>query len=200
MRLITALAIALTMSAGACSLVGTTDDAQARFSGMATMEETQLLHGVRQDLQGACDPMRGPTPEGVIGAIECRPTNEIVQRVVVTLFDTEAALMDAYLAKIQEHGMELRTNTGRCLPGEPSEGAYTPGDEGPELSATRGACLNSQDGGVQYLATLPPFVMIDVDGTIPDAAAVEGFAWLGNQDTPGRPTIWSGTGPMPPEK
>ena len=46
-------------------------------------------------------------------------------------------------------------------------------------------------GAAHYLATQPPFVLIELDGkpgNLP--AAVERFAWLGNQDQPGAPTAW----------
>ena len=41
---------------------------------------------------------------------------------------------------------------------------------------------------------------MEVDGKVADAAAVERWAWLGNQDQPGAPTVWRENGPASPEK
>jgi hypothetical protein len=48
--------------------------------------------------------------------------------------------------------------------------------------------------------TLPPYVLVEVGGSVGDGSAVERFAWLGNQDVPGAPTIWRSSGPANPEK
>ncbi len=197
MRRFTTIGLIASFTIAACGPAGTTS---APASGSPTPAEAQLLANVRLDLQSTCAPARDGLPEGAIAAIECRPASDAVGRVGVTLFDTQDDLMRTYLATLAERKIQPRTNGGRCTLDQPSEGAYTPGDDGPELSATRSACFASQDGGVRYLATLPPYVLIDLAGIVPDPEAVERFAWLGNQDTPGGPTIWNGTGPMSPEK
>ena len=162
------------------------------------MEQTQLLAGVRTDLQDTCVPSQMERPATALATIECRPTSDLASRVVVTLFNTQDDLMGAYIGQLPERQIQPRTNGGRCLPGQPSEGAYTPGDGGPDLLPVRGACYFDADGGAHYVATLPPYVLIEVDGS--DPVSVERFAWLGNQDAPGSPTVWSSTGPMSPEK
>lgn len=197
MRRISALAVALAVASSACSLVGT-DPAGARFSGLATMEEAQLLTGVRVDLQDTCQPRRGASPGGAIAEIECRPTSDLASHVAVSLFDSEDALMGAYLGMLAERQIQPRTDGAPCAPGQATESAYTPGDSGPDLLPVRGACFFDPDGVAHYLATLPPYVLVEVDGVDPEA--VERFAWLGNQDVPGSPTIWSGSGPKSPEK
>jgi hypothetical protein len=50
------------------------------------------------------------------------------------------------------------------------------------------------------LTPRPQLVLIELDGTVADIAAVERFGLLGNQDQPGNPTIWRSTGPASPEK
>ena len=196
MRLIAALGLMASLTIAACGSAATASAPAVN----PTPDEAQLLANVRLDLQSTCAPTRDGLPEGAIAAIECRPASDAVGRVGVTLFDTQDDLMRTYLGTLEEREVEPRTNGGRCLPDEPSQGAYTPGDEGPELSATRSACFAREDGAVQFLATLPPFVLIELAGIVADPEAVESFAWLGNQDTPGRPTIWSANGPLSPEK
>ena len=104
-------------------------------------EEAHLLANVRLDLQSTCAPARDGLPEGAIAAIECRPASDVVGRVGLILFGTQDDLMRTYLATLAEREVQPRTNGGRCLPDEPSEGAYTPGDDGPDLSATRSGLL-----------------------------------------------------------
>ncbi len=201
MRLIAVLALAGSIVLSACSAAGTaTPQPASSADALTTPEEAALLAGARMDLQGTCGPLRVGLPDGAIAAIACRPSSDVVGQAAVYLFDTEAALMASYLARLTELGIQPRTNGGRCLPGRASEGAYVPGDEGPDLSSTRGACYLDDAGDADYVAMLPPFALIQVDGIVPDTEAVERFGWLGNQDQPGSPTIWSPTGPLSPEK
>ena len=195
MRLLATLGLVASLTIAACGPAAT-----ASVPAVSpTPDEAQLLANVRLDLKPTCAPIRDALPAGAIAAIECRPASDAVGRVGVILFGTQDDLMRTYLGTLEERGVEPRTNGGRCLPDEPSEGAYTPGDDGPVLSPTRSACFAREDGGVQYLATLPPFVLIELAGIGADPEAVEQFAWLGNQDTPGSPTIWSATGPCLPK-
>ena len=198
MRLITALALAATVVVAACGIGDPGAPSPSAAAASPTPEEAQLLAGVRLDLQNTCAPRRTDQPSGALATIECRPTSELASRVAVSLFDTQDDMMVVYMARLSEHQIQPRTNSGRCLPGQPSEGAYTPGDEGPVLIPVRGACFFDANGDAHYVATLPPYVLIDVDGS--NAEAVEQFAWLGNQDTPGSPTVWNGAGPLSPEK
>lgn len=197
MRLISALALAASLLVAACSAGATSASPTAAAS--PTPAEATLLAGARLDLQGMCVPLRTDLPDTAIGAIECQPTSDVAERAAVYLFDTETDLMTAYLDRLTVHGIQPRTNE-RCLPGQPSEGAYTPGDTGPDLLPVRGACFVDAAGRAHYLATSPPFVLIQVDGRIGEAEAVQRFAWLGNQDQPGAPTLWRSDGPASPEK
>ncbi len=185
-----------------------------------TPEEAQLLSGIRLDLQDTCLLLRTDLPETALAAIECRPSTRArldpadsataspdsaglmaspsagqspaadVDRVRVYLFDTQEALLDTYWAKLVAQGVEPGTAGGRCLPGQASEGPYTPW-EGDKLEiAERGGCYLDAAGLAHYLATNPPFVLTELDGTTGDMAALEGWAWLGNEDQPGNPTVW----------
>jgi hypothetical protein len=155
-----------------------------------TTEEADLLAGVRLDLQETCTPVRTNLPETAVAGIECHPPSTDVERVRVYLFDTQADLLHTYLARLVAQGVEPGTASGRCVSGQASEGPYVPSPEDGLLIAERGGCYADAAGLAHYLATNPPFVMIELDGTTGDMAALEGWAWLGNEDQPGNPTIW----------
>ncbi len=66
---------------------------------------------------------------------------------------------------------------------------YTPGEG---VVPARDGCFINDQGYANYRATLPwSLVYIGILGTSDDMAALSDFAWLGNQDTPGSPTLWS---------
>jgi hypothetical protein len=165
-----------------------------------TEPEAALLHGARLDLQGKCAPLRTDLPANATGAIECTTASDAAARVTMTMFDTQAQLLEAYDVLVAAHGIEPFSNGGRCEPIGPSEGAYVPGDGHGERPAERGACWPDQEDVAHYIATSSSFVLLQVDGrpgtTI---SGTERFAWLGNQDQPGGPTLWA-TEPMSPEK
>ena len=163
--------------------------------------EAALLHGARLDLQGKCIPHRTDLPANATGAIECTTASDAAARVTMTVFDTQAQLLEAYDALVAAHGIEPLTNGGRCEPAGPSEGGYVPGDGHPvERPAERGACWIDDAGDAHYLATSPPFVLLQVDGRPGTTInGTERFAWLGNQDQPGGPTLWAEE-PKSPEK
>ena len=162
-------------------------------------EELVLLAGVRLDVQGTCVPLRTDLPEAALAGVECRPPSADVDRVRAYLFDTQADLLDTYLARLVAQGVEPGTASGRCLPGQGSEGPYVPSPQDGLLIAERGGCYVDAAGLAHYFATNPPFVLIELDGTTGDMAALEHWAWLGNEDQPGSPTIWREV-PVGPEK
>jgi hypothetical protein len=91
-------------------------------------------------------------------------------------------------ALLVAQGVEPGTASGLC--GRGSEGPYTPGpQEGLEI-AERNGCDVDEAGLAHYLATNPPFVLIELDGTSGEMAALEQWAWSGNEDQPGNPTVW----------
>jgi hypothetical protein len=167
---------------------------------VASDAERQLLAGARLDVQGLCTPLATGLLDAAVAAVECRPTGDVVDRAVLSLFDTQQALLAAYSGLLTAHEIRSFTNQGRCVPDHASEGGYVPGDDHGILVAERGACYLDATGMAHYIATLPPFVLVEVDGKVGDVSAVERWAWLGNQDQPGGPTIWSSSGPMSPEK
>ncbi len=115
----------------------------------------------------------------------------MVDRVTVYMFETQDALLAAYEARLAAHDVPMHTNGGRCKPNKPSEGGYVPGDDHDGIVVVeRGGCYRDADGMAHYVATQPPFALIEVDGAVGDIAAVERWAWLGNEDQPGSPTVW----------
>jgi hypothetical protein len=76
---------------------------------------------------------------------------------------------------------------GGCIDGE-GEGAYVP-YEG--QSPDRDGCFVNAEGYANYRATISGnHVYIGILGRSADMRALDDFAWLGNQDTPGTPTLW----------
>ena len=58
--------------------------------------------------------------------------------------------------------------------------------------ADRHGCFVNEEGYANYRATISGSdVYIGILGRTKDMRALEDFAWLGNEDVPGRPTLWS---------
>ena len=156
--------------------------------------ERMLRSGVRQDLD-ACAPIAVDVLRSAVAGIRCEPASKVVAGVTLYLFRSQEDLLDAYETWLAAHDIPPQTNGGRCLVDRPSEGGYVPGDDHGIVVAERGGCYLDGSGKAQYAVTLPPFVLAEVDGRVKDIAAVEGWAWRGNQDQPGSPTIWFSTDP-----
>ncbi len=145
--------------------------------------------------------MRTDLPKRAIAGIECLASGEVVDRVRVFMFATQSDLMASYEARMAAHDVPMYTNGGRCEPGRASEGGYVPGDghEG-VVVVERGGCYRDADGIAHYVATAPPFALIEVKGETGDLEAVEQWAWLGNRGQPGAPTVWRDNGPASPKR
>ena len=208
-----ALSLAALLALGACTPAATPSPSTPQTPAPAaptsppsialadpTVAELQLLAGISLDLTTTCAPLRDGLAETAAAGVECRTTSDVVDRVRLQLFDSREARLGAYEALLDANGIPPRSHEGRCLAGQPSEGGYVPGDDHGILIAERGACYLDATAMARYVATLPPFVLVEVDGKVADVSAVERWAWLGSQDQPGSPTIWSANGPMSPEK
>ena len=101
----------------------------------------------------------------------------------------------------------MRTNQGRCLPGQGSEGGYVPGDDHGVEVAERGGCYVDADGKARYLATVRQRRLIEVVGKVGRSAAVEAGRGSATRTSPAarrsgvrtaRPT-WRAEPPSPPQ-
>jgi hypothetical protein len=103
------------------------------------------------------------------------------------LFESDADMLDAYLARMATEGVGLES--GGCLSGE-GENSYIPwADDG--IAPYRHGCFVNDEGYGNYRATLPGFhVYVGLLGRTADARSLEEWAWIGNADTPGNPTLW----------
>jgi hypothetical protein len=162
-----------------------------------TAGEATLLAGVRLDLQdGGCQPLRIDLPPPALAGLVCRPLDEVVAEARIYLFNRQEELLEAYLVILEAHGVTARVQADGLPFGESS---YVPGDDpaGP-LAATRHGHWVDEGGKGHYLATEPPFVLIAVDGTNANVELLYGWAWRGNEDVPGAPTLWRESGPADP--
>ena len=65
------------------------------------------------------------------------------------------------------------------------------GDSGPTIGPYRYGCYLNEFGNANYRFTAPDsLVYVGILGTGTDLAALHDWAWLGNQDVPGSPTVW----------
>ncbi len=151
-----------------------------------TAAERYLFDGI---LRGAttCQPAGGSDelPRDAIAGIDCASDDPGVARLGFYLFDNDADMLDAYVARMRAEGVAL--DSGSCRDGE-REGAYTPGEG---LLPNRHGCFVDDEGKANYSATLPTsHVVISIRGATGETRYLEEFAWRGNQDTPGNPTLW----------
>jgi hypothetical protein len=157
-----------------------------------------LPSGMRLDLADTCEPIPLDLASKADAGLMCKPNSKAVESVVILRFPSAVALLSTYLERIDNNGIGRRSHGGRCEPGVVSEGGYVPGDGGPTLVPERSACFVDGSGKAHYLATIPPWVLVEVTGTGGDMASIQDWAWLGNRDAPGNPTIWrEGVPPNP---
>ena len=152
-----------------------------------TAGERYLQDGIRR---GAidCAPAAGSDemPGAAVAGIECYSDDPSLARLGFYLFASDADMLDAYRFEMSAQGVAF--DSGTCHDGE-HEGAYTPGDG---FVSARHGCFMDGEGRASYRATLPgDHVYISVLSGRDNMSYVEDFAWLGNQDAPGRPTLWA---------
>jgi hypothetical protein len=148
------------------------------------VEEEWLIAGVRDDLFD-CVPLRDNLPAETTGAIECRSDDPDVARVGFYLFDGSGPAVDAYLTRMGDEGVPM--DTVACTDVE-GEAPYIPGDD---ENDSRHGCFINAAGYANYRATMPGYLMyVGVLGRTDDMAALRDFAWRGNEDVPGIPTLW----------
>lgn len=163
--------------------------AAAPIEGLAdfTPAERYLLDGV---LRGAtsCQPAAGSDemPRQAIAGIDCNSSDRSVARIGFYLFTGDQEMLAAYMLQMKAVGITLES--GSC-DDEGGEHSYAPGVD---VIVERVGCFLDDEDRANYHALLPGVhVYIGIRGKSADMRALEDFAWFGNQDTPGNPTLWS---------
>jgi hypothetical protein len=152
-------------------------------------DESYLLEGIRADARSGCSPRRDDLPRGAVAGVECRPGGDLVEQVGAYLFSSDGEALDAYFERLAEAGIAPRT--GNC-PASAGEAAYQPEAEG-DLGPARMGCFVNEFGNANLRSTVPEaHVYVGILGRARDIAKLWAWAWEGNQDQPGSPTIWRG--------
>ncbi len=149
--------------------------------------ERYLVDGILRG-ESDCSPVRGDALPGLaIAGIDCDMIGTPVARMGFYLFKNDDDMLDAYMARVSVEN--LIVDSGACVPGE-GEGAYIPyGDD--EFAPDRHACYVNDEGYGNYRATLSGVhVYVGLLGRSANMRSLEDWAWFGNQDTPGNPTLW----------
>jgi hypothetical protein len=149
--------------------------------------ERYLVDGILRG-ESDCSPVRGDALPGLaIAGIDCDLIGTPVARMGFYLFKNDDDMLDAYMARVSVEN--LIVDSGACVPGE-GEGAYIPyGDD--EFAPDRHACYVNDEGYGNYRATLSGVhVYVGLLGRSANMRSLEDWAWFGNQDTPGNPTLW----------
>jgi hypothetical protein len=153
-----------------------------------TAAEQHLLDGVQRGTRN-CQPASGSDdlPKDATAGIECDSTDPAVARVGFYLFANDDDMLNAYLLRMRAEGVEL--DSGSCHEGQ-AERAYFPGEG---FLPERAGCFTNDEGFANYRFTIPgEHLYVGILGRSADLVAVESFAWKGNLDTPGIPTLWFG--------
>jgi hypothetical protein len=168
---------------------GETPPPGAPAEGLAdfTPGERYLLDGV---LRGAtdCQPAAGSDelPRDATAGIECDSPDPSVARIAFYLFPGDQKMLKAYLSEMK--AVNIRLETGSC-DARGGDHSYAPGVD---VIIERVGCFLDDEGRANYRALLPGVhVSIGIRGRSDDMKSLEDFAWLGNRDTPGNPTLWA---------
>ena len=185
-------------SPSAAAAVTTPDSSPA---GRAPNEaEAKLIAGIRTDLTDRCAPSPEALPALAVAQIECTPASGPASRAWVTVFESQEAMLAAYTDVVTSWGLRIPHGGPGCSGGAGSEGSYLPGDGQGVLLPQRHACQVFADALVRIATTIPPYVLVTAEGGTDDPAALDGWAFVGNMDTPGGPTVWSPFGPQSQEQ
>jgi hypothetical protein len=149
--------------------------------------EKYLVEGIMRGVSD-CSPVRGDAlPGAAFAGIDCDLVDSPAARMGFYLFKSDDDMLDVYMARVSVENLVV--DSGACVPGE-GEGAYIPYGED-EFSPDRHACYVNDQGYGNYRATLPGVhVYMGLLGRTKDMRSLEDWAWLGNEDTPGAPTLW----------
>jgi hypothetical protein len=148
--------------------------------------ERYLIDGIMRG-ESDCSPVRSGLPGRAIAGIDCDLIGSPVARIGYYLFENDDDMLDVYMARMSVENIVI--DSGACAPGE-GESAYIPYAEN-ETAPDRHACFVNDEGYGNYRATLSgSHVYVGLLGRTADMRSLEDWAWFGNQDTPGNPTLW----------
>ena len=152
-----------------------------------TEGEAKLLNGLRPDVRGRCAPRRDGLPATAVAGVTCLVRTGDVDEVGAYLFARAEDLQATYLDRMAEAG--IKRGSGSC-PGSAGEMAYVPEAPG-TIGPYRIGCFLNEFGNANLRLTVPDsLVYIGVLGSGRDIRAIWSWAWDGNQDQPGSPTVW----------
>jgi hypothetical protein len=155
-------------------------------------EEAFLIAGVRPAAAVDCAPRRSDLPPRAVAGVECVPDDGTAERVGVYRFASAEDVLATYSERMAEAGVPL--GSGGCFAG-PGETNYVPGPTDLTVPYREG-CFINEFGFANYRATYPDErVYVGILGSVAETAALQRWAWLGNEDVPGNPTIWRKPGP-----
>jgi hypothetical protein len=170
------------------------DDSQAIWRlEPYSADEASLFTGLRPDARFACAARRTDLPAHAIAGVECSPQVKGVERIGTYRFADQADMLDTYFKRLADSGVKPRS--GSC-PERAGEAAYMPGDSETDVAPYRNGCFVNEFGIANYRFTAPGApTYVGILGTSKDLAALDDWAWLGNQDVPGSPTVWRDSTP-----
>ena len=154
-----------------------------------TEAEQNFLAGIQRDTEH-CRPVDGDElPDHAVLGIDCDATALAVARVGFYQFENDQDMIETYRARMAAEGVE--PEVGTCFDGE-ADRAYIPGEDERDV-LSRAGCFVNDEGFANYRYTIPgDHVYVGILGNSADMRALEAFAWKGNSDGPGIPTLWFG--------
>jgi hypothetical protein len=143
------------------------------------------MAGIRDDARIDCAPIQGDLPARAVTGVECAPNTGLVDRFRLYRFATTDDLLATYLEDVADEG--LTPGRGACFDGR-GETAYMPGEG---LVPFREACFVGRSGVSEYRVTYPEAqVLLAIVGRASPPQELANWAWEGNEDVPGSPTVW----------
>jgi hypothetical protein len=153
-------------------------------------DEASLFTGLRPDARFACAARRADLPAHAVAGVECSPQAKDIERIGAYLFANRDDLLKTYFDRLADNGIAMRS--GSC-PERAGEVSYLPGDDGATVGPYRYGCYLNEFGLGNYRFTDPDaLVYVGILGTGKDLKRLHDWAWRGNQDVPGGPTVWRG--------
>jgi len=150
-------------------------------------EESFLLAGARADAATGCAPARDGLPDGAIAGVRCAPDAAVVDQVGFYLFPDQAALLDAYGARVAAEG--LTAGSGPCT-STAGEGSYATSVEDAD-DPRRMACYRNEFDSANFRITYPGGpVYVGVLGAGSGVGRLGEWIRKGGDDA-GPPAIWS---------